>query len=157
VSTGRLYIGFDLGTHCGVGLLSEDTVYAEVEAFPAPMRFKKFRDYLYEGFDIPASQAKKEDIRVAYEQPHTRGRYATRVLVGMEAMLIDVCEELELPKPLSVHTGTLKKFATGKGNASKAEMMAAASNLAARQITDDNEADAIHVAFWLRNEIEGKP
>jgi hypothetical protein len=42
---------------------------------------------------------------------------------------------------MPVHTGSLKKWATGKGNASKEEMMAVAVGHGITPV-DDNEADA---------------
>jgi Holliday junction resolvasome RuvABC endonuclease subunit len=50
-----------------------------------------------------------------------------------------------------VHTGTLKKFATGSGNADKAAMAAALAALPppwSRQVRDDNEADALWILRW---------
>ena len=46
-----------------------------------------------------------------------------------------------------VPVGTIKRFATGKGNANKDAMIAAAR---ARGFSpaDDNEADAIAILFW---------
>ncbi|PTY02752.1 hypothetical protein DB346_08225 [Verrucomicrobia bacterium LW23] len=54
-----------------------------------------------------------------------------------------------------VHTGTLKKFATGAGNAGKEQMVAAAANLArpwGRVVVDDNEADALHILRWWHSQ-----
>ena len=50
-----------------------------------------------------------------------------------------------------VHTGTLKMFATGCGNAQKEAMVAALGALSApwnRSVTDDNEADALWILRW---------
>ena len=50
-----------------------------------------------------------------------------------------------------VHTGTLKKFATGAGNARKEAMVAAVANLPppwGRVVADDNEADAVLILRW---------
>jgi len=50
-----------------------------------------------------------------------------------------------------VHTGTLKKFATGCGNAQKEAMVAALGVLPApwnRPVVDDNEADALWILRW---------
>jgi Holliday junction resolvasome RuvABC endonuclease subunit len=46
-----------------------------------------------------------------------------------------------------VPVGTIKKAATGKGNASKADMIAAAKR-AGCFTEDDNEADAFWIAKW---------
>ncbi len=147
-----LYIGFDLGTNCGmaeVGIVG--LVCSGANAFPPPTRYKKMRDHII----MALGQHHADDIHIAYEMPHARGRYATRVLIGMECMLIDVCEELGLEPPRDVHSGTLKKYFTGNGRATKQDMMAEASRRVGREITDDNEADAIAVAMWLRDELGG--
>ena len=50
-----------------------------------------------------------------------------------------------------VHTGTLKKFATGNGNADKATMAAALGTLPdswRRNTHDDNEVDALWILRW---------
>jgi Holliday junction resolvasome RuvABC endonuclease subunit len=46
-----------------------------------------------------------------------------------------------------VPVGTIKKHATGKGNASKAEMLAAIRALGHRP-ADDNEADSLALLGW---------
>ena len=46
-----------------------------------------------------------------------------------------------------VPVGTIKKHATGKGNASKAMMIEAAQARGYRPV-DDNEADAIAILHW---------
>lgn len=46
----------------------------------------------------------------------------------------------------------IKKFATGKGNAKKPDMIGAACRLASKQITDDNEADAICLLHLAKSE-----
>ena len=58
------------------------------------------------------------------------------------------CEHHEVPY-LGVPVGTIKKHATGKGNASKDEMVA---SVRARGYTpaDDNEADAIALLYLAR-------
>ena len=43
--------------------------------------------------------------------------------------------------------GTIKKHATGKGNAGKAEIIAAMRALG-HPVTDDNEADALAILHW---------
>ena len=50
---------------------------------------------------------------------------------------------------------TIKRFATGRGNADKAAMIAA---IQARGFTpaDDNEADAIAILLWLTDAQGGR-
>jgi len=62
-----------------------------------------------------------------------------------------LCEERETPY-MGIPVGTVKKLATGKGNANKAAMVAAAARRwALADAVDDNEADALWVAeTWRR-------
>ena len=84
---------------------------------------------------------------VMYEQPHMRGKDATTVLMGYITRLIEVCDT-RTPQVQydTVQTNTLKKFATGKGNAGKPEMIEKAKHrFPGLDIIDDNHADALHV------------
>lgn len=90
---------------------------------------------------------------VVYEQPHLRGKAATTVLMGYVTRLIEVCDlwEDEPGKPkkipyATVATSTLKKWATGKGNAGKPEMIeAAAKAFPDITIQNDDHADALNL------------
>lgn len=88
--------------------------------------------------------------RVVYELPHHRGGAATRQLCGFAAVVQLVCHRLEVGTH-AVHTGTIKKHATGSGKASKDEMVEAAEDeWPAIDVRDDNHADAL----WLLNYAE---
>lgn len=94
---------------------------------------------------------------VAYEVAHMRGGGPTRSGVGMETVLRMECYLCGIPV-FGVHSLTLKKFATGSGKAEKPEMIEAVNVFlaGARVVTDDNEADAIHVARWgVVNVVKG--
>lgn len=84
----------------------------------------------------------KADL-VVYEMPHQRGGAATRALVGM-AMTLETWARRHEIRCEQIHSGTIKKYVTGKGKAEKAEV-AAAVKLALPGITpaDDNESDAL--------------
>ncbi|BBO72772.1 hypothetical protein DSCW_01890 [Desulfosarcina widdelii] len=77
---------------------------------------------------------------IVYEQAHHRGGAATACCVGLVSTVQAFAAEhgIEL---MAVHTGELKRWATGKGNANKPAMIEAAR---ARGWVpfDDNEADA---------------
>ena len=62
------------------------------------------------------------------------------------ATLTAWCEHHQIPYG-GVPVGTIKKHATGKGNASKDEMVAAMRVLG-HNPTDDNEADALALLAW---------
>ena len=87
--------------------------------------------------------ADKEADAIVYEQAHHRGGAATRIAVGLVTVteLFANCLRLQV-KPY--HTATIKKHATGKGNAKKHEMYAAAKQRNPdREFIDDNEIDAL--------------
>ena len=73
-------------------------------------------------------------------------RFAPRGYGGLLATLTAWAELRGVPYE-GVPVGTIKRHATGKGNASKDSMIAAAR---ARGFSpaDDNEADAIAILFW---------
>ena len=109
------------------------------------IRFLRFRRWL-----LDRMEEFYPDV-VVYEQAHYRGGAATEVLVGLTTVLQEVCDEAGIPYA-TVRTGPLKKFATGKGNASKGEMVVVAADFAeahnAGAVENDDEADAIHVFRW---------
>jgi len=84
---------------------------------------------------------------VIYEQAHHRGGAATEICVNLTGRVQEMCEELRI-EYTTIHTATLKKWATGCGNADKGEMMVRAGIELGRRPVDDNEADAVLMAKW---------
>ena len=89
--------------------------------------------------------------RIVIEQPFAgkiRGDSTAKLQQAYGVLLAEIARNCPNAVVTWVPPATLKKAATGKGNASKAEMIAAANELWWRSandiITDDNEADA-----WL--------
>lgn len=72
---------------------------------------------------------------------------AAQVWGGFFAIMSAWCERHGIPY-LGVHVGTLKKFATGNGRATKIDMMRMFQLITDRSPKDDNEADAFHVLQW---------
>jgi crossover junction endodeoxyribonuclease RuvC len=100
------------------------------------MRFVRFRQKLGE-----VLAAYKFEI-VAYEEVRRHlGTDAAHVYGGLQAILTAFCEENSIPYE-AVPVGTIKKYATGKGNAKKDAMIAAAVSWG-YEVADDNEADAL--------------
>jgi len=81
---------------------------------------------------------------IVYEQSHQRGRAATEMGNGLLAVLKMEAETQGMDFS-SVHSATIKKFATGRGNAGKDMVIAAFRGRLGREPIDDNEADA----YWL--------
>jgi crossover junction endodeoxyribonuclease RuvC len=89
---------------------------------------------------------------VVYERPHARGRAANEVLNGLLAFLTAACERHGVEYTDCPST-TLKKFATGKGNASKQMMMDAYEERWGECPVDDNEADARWLHEWAKEQF----
>ncbi len=66
-----------------------------------------------------------------------------RKLSEFRGILLEVCQELKLPPPEFVPVAALKKFATGNGRATKAEMVTACMNNYRLLPRSHDEADAI--------------
>jgi crossover junction endodeoxyribonuclease RuvC len=112
------------------------------------MRYLRFRDKLAEAHAVtPFTRIYFEEVR------RHRGTDAAHVYGGFLAELTAFCEAQNPKIPYSTATvQEIKKFATGKGNASKDEVIEAVEAWGFRPI-DDNEADALAILFLKLSEI----
>lgn len=111
------------------------------------MLFIRFEAWLNE----MTSMDRKPEL-IVYERPHARGRAATEVSHGLLGILQKVCaangvEYADCPST------TLKKFATGKGNAGKPDMIARFVELTGREPVTDDEADAYLLHMWAMEQF----
>ena len=99
------------------------------------MRYLRFAQWL-DALDVPSAVYFEEVRRHA-------GTDAAHVYGGLLGTLTAWCERRSIPYA-GIPVGTIKRHATGKGNASKEAMIAAAK---ARGFSpaDDNEADALAI------------
>lgn len=140
-------LALDLGTTCGWAVINNDGSGIDAGIWDLSgnrfegggMRFLRFRGFL--------SEALEHVGRVAYEEVRRhQGTSAAHIYGGMMAILTEECERRGMPYE-AIPVGTIKKFATGKGNANKELMIEAAREAAPHLvIKDDNMADAIHIA-----------
>jgi Holliday junction resolvasome RuvABC endonuclease subunit len=146
-------LALDLGLKTGWALAEVRTgqvIASGVEPFRSNrwegggMRFLRFRRWLDELYDDDNGFHE-----VAYEEVRAHaGTDAAHCYGGLMATLTSWCEERELPYA-SAPVATIKRHATGKGNASKAAVIDALRALGYHPV-DDNEADAIALArYWL--------
>ena len=84
---------------------------------------------------------------VAEDVSMNRHFYDLRRLSELRGVLLEVCDELNLPEPEFVNPATLKKWATGDGHATKSKMVEACKKYGYVP-TDDNAADACHLYFY---------
>ena len=91
--------------------------------------------------------AKENNIRVIVAEDVTVGTFfhSMRKLSEYRGILLEVCDELNLPEPIFINTSTIKKFATGNGKAKKDEMIKKMIDTYHITPCDDNACDA----FWL--------
>lgn len=102
------------------------------------MRFLRYVRWLKDMVDLV------EPDLVIYEQAHHRGGAATEVCVGLTTHTQTICASKDI-EFTAVRTSAVKIFATGKGNASKDEMINACRERYNIEPIDDNQADALHI------------
>ena len=141
---GGALLGLDFGMKCGWclrhsdGLLMSGVWDLSGSRYEGGgMRFVRFVTFL--------NSIKQSGLvrLVAYEEVRRHmGVDAAHIYGGFQAHLTAWCETKKIPY-LGIPVGTIKKFATGKGNANKASMVASArARWPEAGITDNNEADA---------------
>jgi len=159
-STPRLVIlALDLGTTTGWALRSANGPVAhgfvsfKSQRFEGGgMRYLRFGRWLADMLTLSGSQTGSQTnlagIGAIYFEEVRRhlGVDAAHVYGGLLATLTAWCEHHQIPYQ-GVPVGTIKRHATGKGNAGKAEVIAAMKALG-RPVTDDNEADALALLHW---------
>ncbi len=147
-------LSLDLATKTGWAAFFDHNINSGVQEFvlkrgESPgMRFLRFRAWLKEIKDLCPGRI---DL-VVFEQAHHRGGAATQLCVGMVTDVLAFAADINA-ETMPVHTGTLKRFATGKGNAGKEEMKVAARKRGYLPI-DDNEADACLLLEYAMEELK---
>ena len=111
------------------------------------MKLIRFLAKLKEVYEL-----EKFDI-VVYERPAGRHAHAIIHQAKLIAILEQFCEENNVEYK-SYSASEIKKFATGKGNANKQQMINAAKEKYDYLGDDDNEADAIHMRYLAKEELE---
>jgi hypothetical protein len=154
--TASTVLALDLGTttgwalRTGDGRITSGTITFKPNRFEGGgMRYLRFRRWLVEIADLAGGLG-----RIAFEEVRSHaGTDAAHVFGGFLGTLTAWCEERSVPYE-GVAVGTIKRFATGKGNAGKDAVIAA---MRARGFApaDDNEADAIALLLWATEAQEG--
>lgn len=150
-------LALDLGTHTGWAIWQQHEPTTGYQVFSGTlnlkndrfqgggMRFLRFRNWLD---DINYS----ENLTAVYFEEVRRhiGTDAAHVYGGFLATLTSWCEDHELPYE-GVPVGTIKSHITGKGNASKQQVIDAIKALGYHP-KDDNEADALALLELIRKQ-----
>lgn len=142
-------LALDLGTHTGWALTTRDgRITSGTQSFKPQrfegggMRYLRFKRWLAE------IKQCSEGIDAVFMEEVRRhaGVDAAHAYGGFLATLTSWCEHHQIPYQ-GVPVGTIKKFATGRGNAGKDEMIAAMRQRG-HSPTDDNEADALALLHY---------
>ena len=149
----KMILGIDPGTHTGWCLMKNGKVYEsgtmDFSKKPSEsngMLFLKFRNWLGRILDLPGIQM------VCYENTFSKSKAATEILANLRGRIMEECATRQInftgPSP-----STVKKWATGKGNADKGQMMARSEAFLGREPIDDNESDAVLIAAYAWEEF----
>ncbi|MFQ5510204.1 MAG: crossover junction endodeoxyribonuclease RuvC [Leptospirillia bacterium] len=142
-------LALDLGTTTGWAVRAADgTVTSGTMSFKpgrfegGGMRFLRFKRWLAE---IELLAGRPTTVYFEEVRRHA-GVDAAHAYGGFMGQLTAWCELRGVPYQ-GVPVGTIKKYATGKGNAGKAAVIAAVRERG-YEPADDNEADAIALLLW---------
>jgi Holliday junction resolvasome RuvABC endonuclease subunit len=142
-------LSIDLGTHTGWALQHADgQITSGTAHFPLRkgdgngMRYLRFRSWLKAMLESP------EKIDAVYFEAVYRhdGTYAAHVYGGLLSHVSELCERYRIPY-FGVPVGTIKLFISGRGNASKEDVIRSLKTIG-HNPTDDNEADALALLYF---------
>ena len=142
-------LALDLGSQLGWALLARDGLINGGSENFRPQRFEGggFRYLRFKRWLTEIKQSCDGIDAVFFEEVRRHaGVDAAHAYGGFMAHLTAWCEHHKIPYQ-GVPVGTIKKHATGKGNASKDEMIGAMRQRGF-QPGDDNEADALAILLW---------
>lgn len=121
--------------------------FGDEETTPLAERLARFREWLHEMLVYRKTDA------LVYEEAHMRGGPATRSALGFQTVALLAARDFGLAMH-GVHTGTLKKHATGNGHASKNDMLVAAiQQHPTLRLQDDNHVDALWLLHWGQSNL----
>ena len=150
-------LSLDLGTKTGWAVrLSDRTVTSGIAEFKndrwqgGGMRFLRFKQWLTEIKQMAGGL----DVVFFEEVRRHAGVDAAHAYGGFLAHVTAWCEHHAIPYE-AVPVGTIKRHATGKGNANKDAVIAAVRNLGFDP-ADDNEADALAILDWAMAHRDGR-
>ena len=145
---GSTILALDLGTTTGWASFVSGIVHSGTATFRTArydgggMRYLRFQHWLEQLADVSGGLAS-----IYFEEVRRHlGTDAAHLYGGFLATLTAWCERRGVAYQ-GVPVGTIKRFATGKGNADKDAVLAAMRERGF-QPTDDNEADAIAILLW---------
>lgn len=150
----KTVLALDMATRLGWAWVKSDRSSMSGEIDLGKKRSLGERLRIFEAWLIHELGAHKADL-IAYEHPVIYGRFPNILGVQLEGVLLLVCERLGVSY-IAAGPTKIKKHATGKGNAKKPAMIAAARARWGVEVGDkeDNRADALCLGAWALSEVE---
>lgn len=147
-------LALDLGQNCGWAMITDSKITSGVWNLKPTkydshgVRFLKFKKHLEVEIIIGSVE------KVVYEAVHKHiGTDAAHAYGGYMSQVISMCLENDIPYE-GVPVQTIKKHATGKGNADKQQMVnTAIAKFKKINIIDDNQADALWLLDYTMSQI----
>ena len=146
-------LAIDCGTYTGWAARHDGVIDSGIQTFDLKrgespgMRFLRFNAWLEEMFSLVNPEV------VTYEQAHHRGGATTVLMVGMTTRIDEFCARHGI-EHAAVHSATLKKSATGRGKADKADMIKSAKKLyPGIDIFNDDHADALCLLACMEKQL----
>lgn len=141
-------LGLDIATHTGYHSTHGSGTWDFTESMRRNnnKQHKAFRDTLMKFIQ-------DNNIKVIVAEDVSCGRspkefMSSRKLSEFRGILFEICDTLDLPEPVFINPRTVKKWATGDGNASKSDMIAYCKSRWKIDPIDDNMADATHIFMY---------
>lgn len=145
-------LAIDPGTKCGWCLMSSSSISTGIISGVwdlrggryegGGMRFLRLKNFLKK------FESDGVEVLVYEEVRRHLGTDSAHIYGGIVAVIQSFCEEHYIPYE-GIPVGTIKKHATGKGNANKGEMIQAAKDKwPGYPFADDNEVDARFIADY---------
>lgn len=155
-------LALDCATRTGWATLIDGHIESGVQDFSKKrgesngMVFLRFNSWLAGLYEVTSFLNKKRTFDlVVYEQAHHQGGAATEICVGLTTRAQEFATRIGA-EYMPVKTTVLKKWATGKGNAGKEEMMRWFTREFGREPVTDDEADAAALLLYAIDELHLK-
>lgn len=141
-------LSLDLAAQTGWALqMSDGSIKSGSVKFPRGKRQGERLHHLHR-FLVETKHRAGGDIDfLVWEHAFRQPGAANEIHHNMAGVVMNWCEHHQIGYA-KVPVTTIKKFATGNGNAKKDQMVLAAEQLG-YQVADDNEADALHMLLYV--------
>lgn len=138
-------LGLDIATHTGYYSTHGSGTWNFTECMRRNnnKQHKAFRDTIIEFI-----QSNNIKVVVAEDVSVNNHFVDARKLSEFRGILMEICDSLDLPEPTFINPKTVKKWATGNGNADKEMMIRYCKLRWKTNPIDDNEADATHIFMY---------